>query len=71
MSTPDHAIARAARAPAGGPLQVDSDDAFTKREFAVESVGWVMLSLVLVAALLGALGSGPLSSARGSALPEA
>jgi hypothetical protein len=65
MSTSDQAIAPAARAPAGGPLQVDSDDAFTKREFAAESVGWVMLSLVLVAALLGALGSGPLSSAQG------
>ena len=65
MSTPEHAIARAACAPVGGPLQVDSDDAFTKREFAVESVGWVLLSAVLVAALLGALGPGPLSSAEG------
>jgi hypothetical protein len=64
MSTVDQGIARSAQAPAGGPLQVDSDDTFTKREFAVESVGWVVLALILAAALLGVLGSGPVSSAQ-------
>ena len=50
--------------PAGGALQIDSEDSFTRREFAAESIGWVLLSLVLVAALLGALGGGPVSSAQ-------
>lgn len=43
---------------------MDSDDAFTSREFTAESVGWLLLALVLVAAMVGALGSGPLSSAQ-------
>ena len=55
MSTSDQAEASAAQ-PAGGPLQVDSVDAFTGRERTAESVGWVLLALVLVAAKLGAWG---------------
>lgn len=61
----DAAAAKAPLAPpVGGPLQLDSDDAFTRREFTAESVGWLLLGLLLVAGMLGALGSGPLSSAR-------
>ncbi len=63
MSTSDRPEASPAQ-PAGGPLQVDSVDTFTGREWTAESLGWVLLGLALVAAMLGALGSGPLSSAR-------
>ena len=63
MSTSDEGVESPAP-PAGGPLHVDSDDAFTRREFTAESVGWFLLALVLGAGLLGALGSGPLSSAQ-------
>jgi len=63
MSTSDDGVATPAPT-AGGPLHVDSDDTFTSREFTAESVGWFLLALVLVAAMLGALGSGPLSSSQ-------
>lgn len=51
-------------APVGGGIEVQSDDTFRRREFAAESVGWLLLALVLVAAMLGLLGRGPVSSAR-------
>jgi hypothetical protein len=53
---------RSARA--RGPLQIDSDDTFARREKVVESLGWLLLAMLVVAGLAGLLGTGPLSSAR-------
>lgn len=47
-----------------GDLEIDQDLDFERREWAVQRVGWVLMALVVVAALLGAFGGpGPLSSA--------
>jgi hypothetical protein len=40
---------------------IDAGD-FQRREWVVERVGWVVLILVLVAAVVGVFGTGPLSS---------
>lgn len=45
-------------------LEVDEDVEFQKRDWAFERIGWGFLLLVLVAAMTGALGRGPLSSGR-------
>lgn len=50
--------------PNGGALEIGSDDTFRRREFAAESVGWLVLVLLLLAALVGLLGPGPLSAAH-------
>jgi hypothetical protein len=42
-------------------LQLDQSEAFHRREWAVQRVGWVMWAALIVAALSGLLGSGPLS----------
>lgn len=46
-----------------GDLQVMQDLDYEHRSWRVERIGWVILSLILVAALLGLLGNGPLSAA--------
>jgi hypothetical protein len=55
-----------------GDLEIDQDFQFQQREWAVEFVGWVVIGLILLAALLGLLGPGPLSNQiageRGSSL---
>jgi hypothetical protein len=48
----------------GGALEIESDDTFRRRESAAESVGWLLLVLVLLAALVGLLGPGPLSAGQ-------
>jgi len=55
---------RAANATA---LEVDDDDRFQRREWRIQRVSWLVLGLVLLAALLGAFGGGPLAHATAGA----
>lgn len=50
-----------------GDIELDEDDAFQRREWAVQRAGWAVLSLFVLAALAGAFGHGPLSSAEATA----
>lgn len=45
-------------------LEVDQDLAFQRRSWVVQRVGWGLMALVVLAAVAGLLGSGPLSNAR-------
>jgi hypothetical protein len=42
-------------------LEIDQDLAFQRRSWTVQRVGWVVIGVLLVLALAGLLGSGPLS----------
>jgi hypothetical protein len=42
-------------------LELDRNEAFQRKEWTVQRVGWVVWGIVIVAALAGLLGSGPLS----------
>jgi hypothetical protein len=44
-------------------LQIDEDLNFQRREWKIQRGGWVAMALVIIAALLGVFGTGPLSSA--------
>jgi hypothetical protein len=44
-------------------LEIDQDLAFQHRSWIVQRIGWSVLALMLVAALLGLFGSGPLGRA--------
>lgn len=44
-------------------LELDQDLHFQRREWVAERIGWFTIAALLVAALLGVFGSGPLSSA--------
>ena len=46
-----------------GDLEVGQDLNFQRRSWTLERAGWVVMILLLIAALLGLLGPGPLSSA--------
>lgn len=46
-----------------GDLEIEQDLAFERREWAVQRAGWALMALVLLAALLGLFGAGPLSRA--------
>jgi hypothetical protein len=46
-----------------GTLEVAQDLEFQRRSWTVQRIGWVVMALVIVAALLGLFGPGPLSSA--------
>ena len=52
-----------------GPLSVrDIDDiGFQRKEWAVQRVGWVLVALLVVAALAGVFGAGPLSETTNAA----
>ncbi len=58
--------------PVVGSLQVEQDMRQERREWRAERVGWVVFALILLAALLGLFGEGPLAKAQagdeGSAL---
>jgi hypothetical protein len=47
----------------GGRLEVAEDLEFQRRDWFAQRVGWALLAALLVAALLGLTGSGPLSHA--------
>lgn len=53
-------------APPPDGLQIEEDIDFQRRWWRVQRVGWVVIALMLLTALLGFLGSGPLS--KGTAL---
>jgi hypothetical protein len=44
-----------------GNLELDQDPAHVRHEWTMERIGWFVMALVLLAALLGLLGPGPLS----------
>jgi hypothetical protein len=44
-------------------FQIDEDLNFQRREWKIQRAGWVTMALVIIAALLGVFGAGPLSSA--------
>lgn len=45
-------------------LELDFDDALQRREVRVQRIGWVLLALIIVAALAGLTGRGPLAKGR-------
>ena len=45
-----------------GDLQIHQDLCQERREWKIQRVGWLLMALMLVAALAGLLGPGPLSS---------
>ncbi len=45
-----------------GELEIKQDLLHEKREWLVERIGWCIMGLLILAALLGLLGNGPLSS---------
>ena len=49
--------------PRRGDLQIGEDVDFLRRAWRVQRVGWALLVLILLAALLGLTGTGPLSQA--------
>jgi hypothetical protein len=50
--------------PLHGDLQIDQDLAFSRREWRVQHIGWLLMVVFIVAASVGAFGRGPLSSAQ-------
>lgn len=46
-----------------GDIELDQDLDFEERQWKVQRVGWAIGALLIVAALVGVFGSGPLSSA--------
>ena len=48
-------------------LELDEDLPFQRAEWRVQRIGWVVWGLIIVAALAGLMGSGPLSSTEASA----
>jgi hypothetical protein len=54
-----------------GDLEINEDLVFQKRSWTVQRIGWVIMALVLAAALLGLFGAGPLSRATAGTEDEA
>ncbi|MDQ3657829.1 MAG: hypothetical protein M3457_22490 [Chloroflexota bacterium] len=46
-----------------GDLEIDQDVGFEQRQWKIQRAGWVVMALIVVAALSGVFGSGPLSAA--------
>lgn len=46
-----------------GDLEIDQDLTFQEKEWHVQRIGWTMLLIILLLALLGLFGTGPISSA--------
>jgi hypothetical protein len=44
-------------------LQINEDMDFQRLEWRIERIGWGIIALIIIAALLGLLGNGPLSAA--------
>jgi hypothetical protein len=47
-----------------GDLELDQDLTYQQREWRAERISWIVATLLLLAALLGVLGPGPLSKTR-------
>ena len=54
-----------------GNLEIGEDLDFQRKEWRFERAGWIAMALLLVLALLGLFGSGPLSAGRAQAGPLA
>lgn len=50
--------------PLAPDLEVEQDLEFLRRKWAAERIGWVVFALIILGALLGLLGSGPLANAE-------
>jgi hypothetical protein len=50
-----------------GDLEIDQDLAFQQRAWTVQRIGWASIALLILAALLGLFGPGPLSNATAGA----
>ena len=46
-----------------GDIELDQDLTFEHRQWVTQRIGWIVFALVVLAALLGVFGSGPLSAA--------
>ena len=42
-------------------LELETDESFQRNEWRIQRVGWVIWSVVIIAGLIGLLGSGPMS----------
>ena len=54
-----------------GDLEIETDPDFLRRQWRVERAGWVIMSLLILAALAGAFGGGPLARAETESRAEA
>jgi hypothetical protein len=52
------------KVPLHGDLQIDQDLAFSRREWRVQHIGWLLMVVLIAAASLGLFGRGPLSNAH-------
>jgi hypothetical protein len=52
-----------AEKPARGNLQLTQDLTFERREWTTERIGWAVMAVIILAALTGVFGAGPLSRA--------
>jgi hypothetical protein len=50
--------------PRHGDLEISQDIAYTRKVWRFERIGWGLLALLIIAALAGLFGNGPLSSAQ-------
>lgn len=50
-----------------GDLEVDEDIGFEKSEWRAQRIGWSLMAVVILLALLGLFGTGPISSATAGA----
>jgi hypothetical protein len=46
-----------------GDLEIEDDQGFQRRCWQIERIGWGVMTLILLAALLGLMGTGPLTNA--------
>jgi hypothetical protein len=47
-----------------GDLEIEEDMSFQKRTWIVERLGWALMALLVLASVLGLIGTGPLSNTR-------
>ena len=50
-----------------GGLEIDQDLDFQRLEWRIQRIGWIVMLLIVVAALTGAFGKGPLAHTRATA----
>ena len=60
LATGQHTTAREVLVPAGSAPEIEQDLEFERRAWIIERVGWILMLLVVIAALLGLFGHGVL-----------